>query len=303
MTSGPPRVYVHDPQDAGLAQAAVAGGGVLVELEGAEVVVWDGSEPKELAERLHGGVRLVQLTAAGVETWFDAGAIDDGRLWAAAKGVYALPIAEYVVGMALAIARRLPEVITDAEWCPRQPSLLAESTVGIVGAGGIGEATIRLLAPFGARTLALTRGGRDVAGASASLGPDGMDELLAASDYVVLSAPATPDTRHMISAEQLALMRTGACLINVGRGTLVDTDALVAELRARCITAVLDVTDPEPLPDNHPLWQLPNAVITSHTANTPRTGSAAMAERVRENVARIAHGEEPLGLVDPVAFY
>jgi phosphoglycerate dehydrogenase-like enzyme len=303
MSDGRPRVHVHDPRGAGLAKAVLAADAVLADLEQAEVVVWDEGRPEELDKRLHAGIRFVQLTAAGIENWFEAGVIDDKRLWAAAKGVYEAPIAEYVLAMMLAVARRLPEVVADSEWRHREPKILAGHTIGIVGAGGIGQATIRFLTPFGVRTLALTRSGRQVPRASVSLGPGGLETLLAESDYVVLAAPATPETDGMISAERLALMRDGACLINVGRGTLVDTDALVAELRDGRISAALDVTDPEPLPSDHPLWTLPNAIVTSHTANTARLGSAAMASRVNENVARFAREEEPLGLVDPVARY
>jgi phosphoglycerate dehydrogenase-like enzyme len=303
MSDGRPRVHVHDPEGYGLANAVLAAGGLLADLQRAEVVVWDEGRPEELGERLHAGVRLVQLTAAGIENWFEAGVIDDERLWAAAKGVYDAPIAEYVLAMMLAFARQLPKVVADSEWRHREPKLLAGHTIGIVGAGGIGQATLRFLTPFGVRTLALTRSGRQVPRASVCLGPGGLERLLAESDYVVLAAPATPETDGMISAGRLALMRDGACLINVGRGTLVDTDALVAELRDGRISAALDVTDPEPLPSGHPLWTLPNAIVTSHTANTARLGSAAMAARVSENVARFARGEEPLGLVDPVARY
>src|SRR5262245_56136311 len=113
MRDGRPRVHVHAPEAAGLADAVLAAGGVLAELEQAEVVVWDEGRPKELGERLHAGVRFVQLTAAGIENWFEAGVIDDERLWAAAKGVYEAPIAEYVLAMMLAVARRLPEVVED----------------------------------------------------------------------------------------------------------------------------------------------------------------------------------------------
>ena len=303
MSVGRPRVHVHDAEGAGLAEAALAAGAVLVDLEQAEMVVWEGGRPEELGERLHAGVRFVQLTSAGIESWFEAGVIDDTRLWAAAKGVYEAPVAEYVLAMMLAVARRLAEVVEDTEWRHREPRILAGRTIGIVGAGGIGEAVLRLLMPFGVRTLALTRSGRQVSGATVSLGPGGLERLLGESDYVVLAAPATPETDGMISAERLALMRDGACLINVGRGTLVDTDALVAGLRDGRMSAALDVTDPEPLPSDHPLWTLPNAIVSSHTANTVRLGSAAMALRVNENVARFARGEEPLGLVDPVARY
>jgi hypothetical protein len=94
MSDGRPRVHVHDPRGAGLARAVLAAGAVLADLEHAEVVVWDEGRPEELGERLHAGIRFVQLTAAGIENWFEAGVIDDKRLWAAAKGVYEAPIAE-----------------------------------------------------------------------------------------------------------------------------------------------------------------------------------------------------------------
>jgi phosphoglycerate dehydrogenase-like enzyme len=167
-----------------------------------------------------------------------------------------------------------------------------------------GGTLVELLAPFQVSVVALTRSGRAVPGADASVGPEALDELLAASDYVVAAAPETPATRGLLSADRIALMREGAWLINVGRGSLVDTEALVAALRGgRIGGAVLDVTDPEPLPDGHALWDLPNAIVTSHSACTMELGLPALAERVRENVARFARGDELLGLVDVAAGY
>ena len=199
MSDGRPRVHVHDPEGTGLAKVVLAAGAVLADLEQAEVVVWEEDRPEELGERLHAGVRLVQLTAAGIENWFEAGVIDDKRLWAVAKGVYEAPIAEYVLAMMLAFARRLPEVVADTEWRHREPKLLAGHTIGIVGAGGIGQAAIRLLKPFGVRTLALTRSGRQVPRASLWLGPGGLERLLAESDYVVLAARRdSGDGRQML---------------------------------------------------------------------------------------------------------
>jgi phosphoglycerate dehydrogenase-like enzyme len=206
--------------------------------------------------------------------------------------------------MLLAAARRFPAALRSAGWAPQAPARLAGGAVTIVGAGGIGRALIRLLAPFEVHVTAVTRSGADVPGAARSVAFDALDEVIGASDAIVVAAPQTPETVGMISADRLRRMRPGAVLVNVARGPLVDTDALVDALREGLVgAAFLDVTDPEPLPDDHPLWSLPNAVITSHTASTPALGARALAERVRENVARYARGEELLGIVDPDAGY
>lgn len=197
-----------------------------VPLREANVVVWNGA-PEQLAHQLHDGVSFVQLTGAGIENWFKAGVVDDERLWAAAKCVNAQPVAEYIVAVILAGARRLPEVAASRKWQPLEPRLLATSTVGIVGAGGVGQAAIRMLGPFGPRVLALTRSGRQIEGALVCTGPDGLAELLHESDFVVLAVPETPETFRMLSARQFSMFREGAWLINVGRGSAVDTQALL----------------------------------------------------------------------------
>jgi D-3-phosphoglycerate dehydrogenase len=239
------------------------------------------------------------LSSAGIEDWFEAGVIDRSRNWTAAKGVYAAAIAEYVLTMMLAASRRLPEVLRTPGWQPRDVSSLLGATIGVVGAGGIGEALLQLLLPFGTRSIALTRGGRTVPGATESVDPDGLDRLLSRADYVVLAAPETPETVGLLSRSRLKLLQTHAWIINVGRGSIIDTDALVDALEHhRLGGAVLDVTSPEPLPDEHPLWRLPNAIITSHTASTPRLGRDHLSARIQANVNRFARGEELLGLVD-----
>ena len=174
----------------------------------------------------------------------------------------------------------------------------------IVGAGGIGRALIGLLEPFGAEVIAVTRRGHDVPGAARTLAADRVGEAWGEAHHVVIAAPATDGTRHLVGARELAAMREDAWLINVARGSLVDTDALVEALRAGSIAgAALDVTDPEPLPDGHPLWELPNVLITPHVATPPEAERRHFAERVRENVRRLAAGEELEGLIDPDGGY
>ncbi len=305
MPSAEARIFVRNDAPIRLDEAVVAGGGVVFPLEEANAIVWAASDPEELARALHPGIRWVQLSFAGIEDFFAAAVVDDERLWTAAKGVYAGPIAEYVLAMMLAAARQLPRYVGLRSWHQPETRRVAGSTLGIVGAGGIGRALIELITPLRLRTLAITRSGCKVPGATESLGPDALERLLGESDWVLLAVPDTRETRRLISAERLALMRPHAWLINVARGTLVDTDALVEALVAgRIGGAALDVTDPEPLPDGHPLWDLENAIVTSHTAAGGwAMSNAALAERVRENVQRFARGDELIGLVSPDAGY
>jgi D-3-phosphoglycerate dehydrogenase len=295
------------PPEPAYVEAVRAGGGEVVEPADAEaLVVVGGADAVKAA--LHDGIRWVQLPSAGIESYLATGLVDGSRQWLAARGVYAQAVAEWCLAMLLVGARGLPARARATSWRPDDGTtserLLAGSTIGIVGAGGIGERLAELLAPLGVRILALTRSGREVAGAERSLGPDGLEELLAASDAVVLLAPDTSGTRRLIGAEQLARMRPHAWLLNAGRGPVVDTDALVEALRAGTIGgAALDVTDPEPLPDGHPLWTLPNAIVTPHVANTDHLSVEPMTRRITENVARAARGEPLLGAIDVDAGY
>jgi phosphoglycerate dehydrogenase-like enzyme len=299
-----PKVWVWQSVPGDLAQAVHDGGGVVVPLEKANAIVWAADEPEELSRRLHPRVRWVQLLSAGIEDWFKAGVVDDHRLWTAGKGVHAGPIAEYVLAMILGAARDLPAHVTEKGWKGRPPRRVAGSVVGVIGAGGIGRALIELMAPFQVRIVALTRKGSAVPGAHVSLAQDGLDRLLRESDYVVLAAPETPETLGLIGTDELSQMREHAWIINVGRGSLIDTDALVEALRAGHIGgAALDVTDPEPLPEGHPLWKMPNVVVTAHTASTWELGRAAFLDLIRVNVARFARGDELIGTVDPSAGY
>ena len=296
--SGEPRIWVW-PESNLLELSVVRGGGSVVPLEQANGIVCTGDDVELLRRSLLPDVRWVQLGAAGIEMWFDAGLMNPGVVWTAAKGVYARPIAEHVLALILAAARDLPARVRAGAWGDQGGRLVTGSTVGIVGAGGIGAELITLLAPFDTRVIALTRDGRRVPGADVSVGPTGLPLLLEQSDYVVLAAALATETKGMISAWELAQMRADAWLINVARGGLVDTDALVEALRTGAIGgAALDVTEPEPLPPGHALWALRNALITPHVASTPEMGEGFLAERVTENVRRFAAGRDLMGVVD-----
>ncbi|MBA3886221.1 MAG: hydroxyacid dehydrogenase [Acidobacteria bacterium] len=286
-------------------EAVERGGGRVVDApEEAEAIVWLGSEKAKLPGMLYPGVRWVQLPSAGVESWMEEGLIDTERIYTSAAGVYSETVAEHALALMLAGARRLHESARATSWEVGWGRSLAGSTVVILGAGGIGRALIRMLEPFGTRTLAVTRSGREVPGATRSYSADQTGELWPEGDFFVVAAPATGDTEKMIGARELDAMQSHAWVVNVARGSLIDTDALVEALaEGRIGGAALDVTDPEPLPDGHPLWTEPRALITPHTANPPDALARALAERIEENVSRFKAGEELIAVVDVEAGY
>jgi phosphoglycerate dehydrogenase-like enzyme len=315
MSDRPPnlaRVWLPEGVPAPLADAVRRAGGDLAPADEANAVVWyarkhlSAEDVPVVRALLRDSVRWVQLDVAGIEPWLELGLIDTARVWTSAAGAYAPAVAEFAVALLLAAAKRLAECARADSW--RKPELegvpLAGGTVGIVGAGAIGRETMRLLAPFGVHVVASTRSGADVPGAERSFGPGDLGELLTASDYVVLCSPLTPETRGLIGARELDLIGPRGVLVNIGRGGLVQTDALVAALReGRIGGACLDVTDPEPLPAGHPLWSEPRALITPHVSNTRAQLDAALVQRVEQNVARFRAGEPLLGVIDPAAGY
>jgi phosphoglycerate dehydrogenase-like enzyme len=297
-------IFVGPKPASELVEAVLAAGGELAPIQDAAAVVWYGGSPADFAAMAHPGLRWVQLPNAGVEPWLEAGLITDDLVFSSAAGSYAPAVAEHTLALLLTAARRLPELIRARTWTHPSPATLCGATVGIIGTGGIGRALIDMLAPLGATVLAVTRSGRQVPGAERSFDPSGVPDVLRRSDYVVLAAPTTPATRSMIGAAELAVMKPTGWLVNVGRGALVDTEALVVALRAGQIGgAALDVTDPEPLPDGHPLWTEPRAVITPHTANSEALLLPELAKRVRENTARFLAGQPPIGIIDPSLGY
>ncbi len=301
-----PRVHIPASDRPDLERAVEDGGGRTGPLEGADGLVWLGGDP-EAMPALPESVRWVQLPSAGVEQWLRAGAITGERAWTSATGAYGLPVAEHALALMLAADKGLHAFARERGWVGEgrhHVRSLEGATVAIVGAGGIGRALIGLLEPFGAEVVAVTRRGRDVPGAARTLPADRVGEVWPAAHHVVIAAPATDGTRRLVGAPELAAMRADAWLHNVARGWLVDTGALVEALRSGSIGgAALDVTDPEPLPDGHPLWELPNALITPHVATPPEAERRHFAARVRENVRRLAAGEELEGLIDPEGGY
>jgi len=248
--------------------------------------------------------RWVQLSSAGVELPATAGVIDPGRTWTCAKGSYAEPVAEHALMLALAGLRRIPLRVRATSWGPPAADSLYDEPVTILGGGGIAASLLELLAPFRATATVVRRAAEPVSGAARTLPQDRLQEAVAGAKVVFLALALTPETAQIIGPAQLAAMRPDAWLVNVARGRHVDTSALVAALDNDTIAgAALDVTDPEPLPDRHPLWQHPRCIITPHTADTPEMVLRPLADRIRENVRRFVSGEPLVGMVDPAAGY
>ena len=285
-----------------LHEAVRAGGGTVVEPDEAELLVWtDPKDPGELESLLaeHPSIRTVQLLWAGVESFAERGMFDDDRTWACGKGVYADPVAEHALALLLAGMRGLPARAAATSWGPQWGTSLLGARVTVLGGGGIAESLVRLLGPFDADVTVVRRSTRELDGVARTLPPERTLEALRGADAVVLALALTPETTGVIDAEALEAMEEHAWLVNVARGAHVVTDDLVAALAAGTIAgAGLDVTDPEPLPDGHPLWHEERCVITPHTANTEAMAEPLIAERVRRNVERFGRGEPLIGLVD-----
>jgi phosphoglycerate dehydrogenase-like enzyme len=286
-----------------IADAVRAGGGVLVSASEAEAVMWtatNGPGPlRELLER-NPGIRWVQLPWAGVELFSRAGTFDHEHVWTSGKGVYAKPVAEHALALALAGLRNLRRFAVARRWEEQSGISLVDGRVTIFGGGGITVELLRLLRPFGCTTTVVRRHPGPLEGADRVIDFHERYDSLRGADVVFLALALTWETTGLMGAIEFELMEPHAWLVNVARGQHVVTEDLVIALRDDTIGgAALDVTDPEPLPEGHPLWELPNCLITPHTANTEDMAKPLLFARIRDNVRRYAAGEELIGLVDP----
>lgn len=292
--------------------AAVAGGAEVAELSPAtRGLIWLSEQrADELAEVLdsHPGIGWVQLPWAGVDGFASVlprYADGSGPLFTSAKGAYSEPVAEHAVALLHAVLRELAPKARAARWAPVRTGLsLYGRHVVIVGAGGIAAEIIRLLEPWRVRITVVRRSPGDMAGADRTVTVDRLHEVLPDADGVILAAAATTQTRRLIGARELALLPEHAALVNIARGALIDTDALAEALREkRILGAALDVTDPEPLGDDHALWREPRCIITSHSADTPEMTAPLLAGRITENVRGFLGDGRFVGIVDPAAGY
>jgi phosphoglycerate dehydrogenase-like enzyme len=288
-----------------MVEAVSDGGGHLVALDEAEAIVFaDPRNPDALAQALDDApnARWVQLPFAGIENFVHL--IDDDHTWTCGKGVYAEPVAEMALTLALAGLRGLGAYARATRWEPPRGRNLLGARVTILGGGGIAESLIRLLRPWDCHVTVVRRTVTDLDGVDDVLEADRYADALPGADVVFLALALTPDTEGIISADELDLMDDHAWLINVARGRHIVTDDLVTALaEGRIGGAGLDVTDPEPLPEGHALWTLPNCLLTPHVGNTPEMAIPLLAERITANVRRFGSDEPLIGLVDVDAGY
>ncbi|KDN23923.1 NAD(P)-dependent oxidoreductase [Amycolatopsis rifamycinica] len=211
-------------------------------------------------------LRMVQLTAAGTDEWVHE--VPEGVVLAGARGAHAGPVSEWVLSAALTQYRQWPALVRFQDkrtWAHRK--FAADTLHGkralIVGAGSIGTAVARLFAAFGTESTLVASKSRNGIHAASEI-----FDLIGGHHIVVITAPLNDETRNLVDRDLLAAMDDDALLINAGRGKIVDTDALLAEVRTGRLRAALDVTEPEPLPEDHPLWTCTGVIISPHSART-----------------------------------
>ena len=253
-------------------------------------------------------IEWVQLPWAGVDGFAELFATIDHKtapVFTSAKGSYAEPVAEHALTLMLALAREIPRKSRESGWQVARTGLsLFGNSIVIVGAGGITTELIQLLKPFRADITVVRRQAHAVKGANRTVTADRLHDVLVGADVVVLAAAATAETSHLIGEKELALLPHHAIVVNVARGSLLDDTAARAALRAGRLWGLgLDVTDPEPLPSDHPLWNEPNCIITSHSADTPLMTKHLLAARIRTNVAAFLSESNLLGVVDTRSGY
>ncbi len=247
---------------------------------------------------LHGlpNLRVVQLPSAGYEHAVPL--MPPGVILCNGRGVHDAGTAELAVGLLLAMQRGIVDAVgamATGTWSPRERHSLADRRVMVLGYGSIGAALARRLDPFDVDVVAVAATARQedrpVHGV-AELG-----SLLPTVDAVVLLVPLSPSTRHLVDATFLAALPDGALVVNMARGGVIDTDALLAELTSGRLRAALDVTDPEPLAPGHPLWSAPHVLITPHLGGMTDATGPRFASLLRRQIARLAAGEEPVNVV------
>lgn len=294
------RVYVYGNAPAELTEALTrAPVQVVDQPDGADFVVWNSFDTDELCDVLVPANRWVQLPSAGINHWGDAGVLDRERTWLSAAGAYSGPVAAHGVASYLAAIHRIPEFATATSWQRLQFRPLTERSAVILGLGGIGTEVARQLRALGiSRVCGVVRNQREI--------PE-VDEVMTLDDPrwhdgvddIINVLPATSATRRIIDARVLASLPADGIVVNIGRGeAIVDDDALAALKNDALGGMVLDVTDPEPLPDDHPYWRDDRVVITGHSANPTDVATRDFVARALENVERAAAGRELLGVVD-----
>lgn len=282
-----------------------AGGQVVPMSQDVKALIWlDYSQPKALADLLDENPQIewVQLPFAGVDAFSEI--IKRPIRFTSAKGSYREPVAEHALALSLALMRIIPERVRTQTWGRQFAESLYDSNVLIFGGGGITEELVKILAPFRSNVTVVRKRPNPVSGAAKTVSFDQLDLELPHADLVILAAALTAETHQLFDANKFALMKNSAYLVNIARGPMINTKDLIEALNSEVIAgAAVDVTDPEPLPDGHPLWSAKNVIITPHSADTRKQVVRLFSERIRENVGAYSSGFGWVGIVDPVFGY
>ncbi|MGH9675895.1 MAG: D-2-hydroxyacid dehydrogenase [Candidatus Acidiferrum sp.] len=282
--------------------------GLARELPDTDIFVGYSLRAKQLQDAKK--LKWIHSTAAGVAQLMYPELRDSGIVVTNPKGVFSAPMAEHAMGLLLALARNFPDSVRGqdgAKWAQQdlwdKPQHLTELNglvLLIVGFGSIGREVAKRARAFAMRVWGVTRSGEGDRGLAERIVPaTNMEELLPEADFVVIAAPETVGTRHLIGAEQIARMKRGARLINMGRGSLLDEAALIRALESGALGgAALDVTETEPLPAESPLWKAPNLFITPHTSAVSDRLWARETELLMELLERWFKGREMINRVD-----
>lgn len=299
------------PNDSELWQA-------IGEVDGVEFVAWEPvDEPprdridiavlpyygaKRLATLADYDIGLVQWQSIGYDRV--PGRLPEGIPFANAASVHETATAELAVGLTIAALRDLPGYVhaqREQQWTTHYSPGLADKRVLLVGYGGIGKAVEARLQGFEVEIQRIARTAREeqnLAGETVRvLAMDQLRDALAETDVAIIAVPLSAETTGLFGAAELAAMPDGGLVVNVARGPVVDTDALVAELQAERLSAALDVTDPEPLPEGHPLWSAPGALIVPHVGGDTAALTPRMAALIRRQIAHVRAGRRPENLV------
>jgi phosphoglycerate dehydrogenase-like enzyme len=300
-------VAIEPKSDPAYEQAVVSAGGEVAALsDKIKALIWtDYSAPEKLVKVLEQNPQIewVQLPFAGVDAFAEI--LSAPVRFTSAKGSYKEPVAEHALALSLALARKIPVRVKATSWGKREAVSFYDSKILIVGAGGITEELIGLLKPFRASIL-VCRNQADVpvSGSSAVFGLEQLSEKISRADLVVIASALTDKTRGLFDTELLSKMKPTAFLVNVARGPIIKTADLLAALDQGLIAgAAVDVTDPEPLPDGHPMFGRDDLIVTPHTADTTEIVMRHFALRVEQNVKAFL-GQGPwIGQVDPERGY
>ncbi len=288
-------------------EAVSRGGGAVVPLAEANGLVWlIPGRPDLLQQALdsHPGVAWVQFPWAGVEKFAASGVFRHPAVFTCAKRSFASQVSEHALMLILTCLRSVARQARAPHWLPVDPRSLHGRSVTILGGGGIAEELVRLLQPFNCHIRVIRRRPDKVEGADETLPPSALAATLPGTDVLVLALALTAETTHIVGAAELALLPAHAVIVNVARGAHIHTEALVEALDAGKISAVgLDVTDPEPLPEGHPLWGDSRALITSHCADSADYVMRMLCKRVEHNVRLLRDGLPLEGVVDPATGY